>query len=295
MLDYRMYTFLTLSEVLNYTKAATLLCITQPAVSQHIKYLEQNLQVKLFQHNGKELQLTKQGYFLAESLKSMVADEKKLTTTLKQMDSDIQHLKFGATLTIGEFILPEKLNSFLSVHTNTSISMVVENTSVLLDMLQHGEINFAFIEGYFKKSEYAYTLLSKERFVALKGGNYNLKKEVSTIEDLLGETLIIREDGSGTREILTRILNEKNLTLSDFTRTIEIGNINAIKHLVNKNQGITFLYEAAAKEDIANKELEIIPLTNFAIEREFNFITLKNSIFQEEYNEFLRCIQQDHF
>lgn len=291
MLDYRMYTFLTLSEVLNYTKAASVLCITQPAVSQHIKYLEQNLQVKLFQHNGKELQLTKQGYFLAESLKRMVADEKKLTATLKQMDRDIQHLKFGATLTIGEFILPEKLASFLSVHPNTSISMVVENTSVLLDMLKHGEINFAFIEGYFKKSEYAYTLLSKERFVALKGVNYNLKKDVHTIEDLLDETLIIREDGSGTREILMRILNEKNLTLHDFTRRIEIGNINAIKHLVKKNQGITFLYEAAIKEEVSNKELEIIPLSNFAIEREFNFITLKNSIFEEEYTEFLRCIQ----
>ena len=76
MLDYRLYTFLTLSETLNYTKAAEILCITQPAVSQHIRYLETTYQIKLFDHHGKNLVLTKQGEYLASCLRTMNADEK---------------------------------------------------------------------------------------------------------------------------------------------------------------------------------------------------------------------------
>lgn len=290
MLDFRLYTFLTLSETLNYTKAAEQLCITQPAVSQHIKFLENKYEVKLFHHTGKLLSLTKQGKVLAQSVRTMVADEKKLQEKLRSVNAEIEHLKFGATLTIGEFLLPQKLNTFLNAHPETSLTMIVENTSSLLHMLDHGDISFAFVEGYFKKNEYAYQMISKERFVALKHKDYVLKKEIRTLEDLRLETLILRESGSGTREILERVLMEKNLSLHDFHKTIEIGNMNAIKYLVQQGQGITFLYEAAAREELDSGEFEIIPLQDFTILREFNFITLKNSQFLHEYEDFLHSI-----
>ena len=143
MLDFRLYTFLTLSETLNYTKAADILCITQPAVSQHIKYMEKEYDCKLFFYDGKQLNLTAQGKLLAEKVRTMVADEKMIRSLLKQ-NQKTPALRFGATLTIGEFILPQRLNSFLAEHTETSLCMIVENTATLLQMLNSGDIGFAF-------------------------------------------------------------------------------------------------------------------------------------------------------
>ena len=117
-------------------------------------------------------------------------------------------LRFGATLTIGEFILPQRLNSFLAEHKETSLCMIVENTATLLQMLNSGDIGFAFVEGYFPKQTYDWKLLSQERYVAVKGKHYTLQKEVRCLKDLVQETLIVREDGSGTREILERGMQE---------------------------------------------------------------------------------------
>lgn len=289
MLDYRLYTFLTLSETLNYTKAAEILCITQPAVSQHIRYLETTYQIKLFDHHGKNLILTKQGEYLASCLRTMNADEKRVVENLRNI-KDISRIKFGATLTIGEYFLPERIQKFLQTHPHTNLTMQVENTATLLQMLDHGEISFAFLEGYFPLHRYEHQTLSRQSYVALKGKDYQMKKPIYTLQDLFDETLIIREEGSGTREVLERVLKERNLTIQDFSNTIEIGNMNAIKHLVEKNSGITFLYKAAVEEQLKKGTMEVIPLKDFDIQRDFTFITLKKTIFMEEYKEFLSCI-----
>ena len=289
MLDFRLYTFLTLSETLNYTKAADILCITQPAVSQHIKYMEKEYDCKLFFYDGKQLNLTAQGKLLAEKVRTMVADEKMIRSLLKQ-NQKTPALRFGATLTIGEFILPQRLNSFLAEHKETSLCMIVENTATLLQMLNSGDIGFAFVEGYFPKQTYDWKLLSQERYVAVKGKHYTLQKEVRCLKDLVQEKLMVREDGSGTREILERGMQEINLSIASFQRVIEIGNVQAIKTLVRNNQGISFLYEAAAREEIEKGELEVIDLYDFHILHEFNYITLKDSVFKEQYDAFFASV-----
>ena len=286
MLDYRLYTFLTLSKTLNYTKAAEILCITQPAVSQHIRYLETTYQVKLFEHHGKHLILTRQGEYLANCLHTMAADEKRILETMQNIQ-EVKHLKFGATLTIGEYILPEKIKAFLQAHPDTNMTMIVENTANLLQLLERGDISFAIVEGYFPSHHYIHKPISTQPYVALKGNGYHCKKEIHCLKDLLSERLIIREEGSGTREILERILQENNLSIKDFANAIEVGNMNAIKYLVQENMGITFLYEAAAKEELKKGTIQLIPLDDFHIQREFTFISLKDTIFMEEYEEFL--------
>ena len=110
------------------------------------------------------------------------------------------------------------------------------------------------------------------------------------MKDLCSQTLIIREKGSGTREILERILNEQNMHTSDFRNIIEIGNIHAIKNLVMKGYGITFIYKAAVEKELEEGSLQIIDIEDVQITHEFNFITLHDSIFSETYKTFLNVI-----
>ena len=283
MLDFRMETFLTASRLLSYTETARELHITQPAVSQHIHYLEQHYNAKLFQYEGKKLCLTEAGVLLRKAATTMKHDEITLLETLKA--SPRRKLVFGATRTIGDYFIPETLIPYLARERNTDICMLVDNTETLLHKIDSGELEFALVEGYFRTSEYDYKVFSEQKFIAVCGGDHLTKTQNLTIENLFGSCIIVREPGSGTREILERYLNERNCSISDFQRVIEVGSIRAIKSLVSANCGITFLYEAAAAQDLRDGTLRKIPLIDFERSNSFTMVWRKNSIFQERYLE----------
>ncbi|MBE5960783.1 MAG: LysR family transcriptional regulator [Lachnospiraceae bacterium] len=291
MLDFRIKTFLEVCKLRSYTKAAETLCITQPAVTQHIKYLEQYYGGRLFEYVGRKIELTKNGKLLYQAALTMAADEEKIRKHLLLEEEGKKEFHFGSTLTIGEFVLPDLLAPFIRNNQDTSLSMIVDNTSVLLKKVRDGEIDFAFIEGYFHKEEYDYCLFQKDRFIAVTA-DVTRSYEESELEELLADTIIVRENGSGTREILERVLNENNRTIYNFKRVIEIGNVSAIKHFVKSGCGITFLYESAVRQELREKKLFEIPLKNHKISREFNFVMLKNSLYKEEYYRFFEKLKE---
>lgn len=281
MQDYRMETFLTVCRLMNYTNAAKELNITQPAVSQHIRFIEEHYQVKLFYYAGKKLRLTRAGVLLQRACTTMRHDDMIL---MEQMKTDREvKLSFGATLTIGDFVLPEKLAEFLELEPDAKIRMLVDNTQELLKKINTGELDFAVIEGYFRKSEYEYKVWSRQHYIAVCGGSYAMQDSVKLLSDLFGERIILREQGSGTREIIERYLAERNYSVRDFKSGMEIGSISAIKLLVSAGCGITFLYEAAVKPELESGALRQIPLADFKVYNDFTMVWRKGSIFNDRY------------
>ncbi len=283
MLDFRLETFLTLAKIGNFTKTAELLNITQPAVSQHIKFLEQRYGGKLFCYKGKTLILTERGKKLYDFALTVDADSKYLRNILMCDNIVSKQLNFGATLSIGEFACPNILARILWKYPNIRINMPVENTEKLLQKLRDGTISFAIVEGFFDKSEYGYELFSNENFIAVCGNGHHLAHKSLTLDDILSERIILRENGSGTRDVLEQVLYEHNLSINSFKGISEVGNINTIKHLVSNNLGITFLYRAAALNELENGRLRELKIQKLVINREFNFVYLKNSQHISEY------------
>lgn len=292
MLDFRLETFLALSRIGNYTKTAQALHITQPAVSQHIKYLEEYYGGKLFCYRGKTLTLTQRGETLLRHLIAMRADSLRLRETLQSGQGAGRRLNFGATLSIGEFICPHILGALLEEAPDLRVHMPVENTERLLEKLENGEIDFALIEGFFDKAQYDYTLFSNEPFIAVCSGEHPLGGRRASMEQLMKERIIIREKGSGTRNVFEQLLREHNFSIGSFSMVSEIGNMNAIKRLVERNLGVTFLYRAAAKEELATGKLREIDVENISVEREFNFVALKDSRFLDENRRWYQVFQE---
>lgn len=291
MLDFRLETFKTLCAAKSYTKTAQILHITQPAVSQHIKFLEEYYGTKLVEFQGKNFNLTKAGEDLATYISLLQADSKKIKERLAKGSTRQRHLRFGATLSIGQYILPPILEKFYFAEPNCKITMPVENTQHLLEKLDNGEIDFAIIEGYFDKNIYGHKVLQQENFIAVSSPNHPLAKGKFEIKDLLEHNIIIRESGSGTRDVLEHILAEHHLSITDFKQVMEIGSFKTITDLVAAGIGITFVYEAVAQEHLQSGTLQKLKVENFQTKREFNFVYLKNSIFEKDYLDFYNFCQ----
>lgn len=291
MLDFRMDTFLAVCRCMNFTKAAEALNITQPAVSHHIHYLEEHYQVKLFEYSGKKIGLTEAGKMLLSAATTMQHDELHLKQALKMSDGGGRRLVFGATMTVGEYVLPEALMRLMDAQPDISVKMVVADTQDLLRSLDEGEIEFAVVEGFFQKKEYDFLVYDRGKFVIVASPEYQFHSEGKVIEDLTQERFFIREPGSGTRYVFERYLEGKNLLIHDFEDLMEISNIGAIKSLVADGRGITFLYEAAVKKELEDGRLRRVVLEDFELSHDFTFIWRKDSIYSEYYRELYRLLR----
>ena len=292
MIDFRLKTFIDLCETKSYTKTAKRLCITQPAVSQHIKYIESQYNIKLFNYIGKTLILTKVGQEFLDSILKLRTMSLSIQNNLKKSNYSAKPLSFGATRSIGEFVMPNVIKNYLSQNSYSNLSMIVDNTKNLLDMLKRGLLEFCFIEGHFNKADYETYLMSYEDFVFVSSPkNPICNKSNLKVEDLFSENLIIREQGSGSRDIFEMWLFERNYTTKNFSKLLQIGNINIIKELIKDNYGISIIYKVAVLEEIKNKELVVLDVDSMNLSHEFNFIFLKESIYADEYIEFYNKIK----
>lgn len=295
MIDNRIYTFLDVCRTLNYTRTAENLHITQPAVTQQIHYLEEVYGVRLFELKGKKLFLTRQGEMLRQMATAMCVDEHQICRELKDSLMEKATIRFGATLTVGEFVVPVVVPEYLKDFPETDISVTVQNTEVLLQMLENGEIEFAVIEGRFDKSAYAYHRISQEKYIGVCGKAFyhkNRIKKYIPMKELFRERLVVREPGSGTRGILEQFLREHNQSVDKFDTTLEVSNMGTIRKLVMAECGISFLYKAVVEEELRKGTLYEIPIEDFQIWREFNFVYLKNSIFSQKYDTISRYFER---
>ena len=246
-MDSKLQTFLTLCQTMNYRIAAEQLHLSQPAVTKQIQSLEQILQTKLFRYDGHTLHKTEACLLLEryaitqqyqfEELQLAIADKKRF------------NLRIGATKTIGDYVLIDAIKEYLS-DPGHELSLMVDNTMHLLQMLDENQLDFAVIEGAFSKTKYDSYLLRMEPFVGICAKNSPLCGQHISVEELLKQTIIVREKGSGTRRIFEERLAAVGYELSDFYREVSISSFVAIKALVDAGIGISFLYNSVvAKEN----------------------------------------------
>lgn len=286
MLDFRIDTFITVCKYMNYTKAARALHITQPAVSQHIRYIEEEYDISLFTFQGKKMSLTKDGQQFLNAVTTLKHDDRALRRMFRENHTGRRQLIFGVTLTIGEYVIGEYLAEYMKKYPDAEVRLSIANTEELLRNLDEGEIDFALVEGFFEKSGYDFQLFRKERYTGVCAPEkFSPDKKIYRWEDLFSETLISREPGSGTREMLERALHEEGYQLGNFRNVVEISNMSAIKAMVTAGGGVAFLYEAAVQKELKEGTLLEIPIEGFPKYHDFTFIWRKNSLFSDRYRE----------
>lgn len=294
MLDFRMDTFLAVCRHMNYTKAARELHITQPAVTQHIHFIEKEYGVQLFSFHGKKLSLTPEGRRLLGAVTTMKHDDMALRRMFDEGKTGRRQLTFGVTMTIGEYVIGKYLASYIRRHPGTRIRLYIANTEELLGRLDRGEIDFALVEGFFEKRDYDFRLFRRERYLGVCAPGLLEEREAPrNFQEIFTGTLITREPGSGTREVLERALSEKGWGIDDFSNVVEISSMGAIKRMAEGGGGIAFLYEAAVLRELEEGSLVPVYLEDFPRYHDFTFIWRKNSLFGGQYMELLDEMERE--
>lgn len=271
MVDYRIRTFLTLYETLNYHRAAERMRLSQPAVSQQIHGLEREYGCKLFLYDGRRLIRTEAADRVARYARAAMYNQQKLLSELAR--PAVQTVRIGATKTIGEFVIADPLCRYLA-RSSENLCVLVDNTETLLHKLEQGELDFALVEGAFDKARYGYALYRHAPFVGMCHRNHPFAGQRVSITDLAGQNVILREQGSGTRAILEQTLADYGYSLSLFGRVICASSFSLIARFVEEQEGITFAYSAVGegREQISVFHLDCLPERH-----EFNLVYMRGA------------------
>lgn len=284
--------FVEVANKLNMTEAAGCLFMTQPAVSQTIKDLEHNFGVKLFDRIGKKLYLTNEGEtFFKYSRRILNLYEECSKTIQNTKNSDCGQLKIGASTTIGIYILTDIVGKFTKGHKNIDISMIIENTKNIADLILQNKIDFAFVEGPVHSDEIAISPFCDDELVLITSCEHPWahKKNID-INEIKNQKLIMREKGSGTREVFENLLNAHNV---EYNVSLELGNTEAIKKAVEVDLGISCISKRAVKREIESKKLVAVKLNNIKISRKLNIIYHKDKYLSNLFETFINFCRNE--
>lgn len=267
-------TFMAVVEYKNFTKAAEAINLSQPSVSLHIKHLEDYFDTVLIQRSVKQknINITQGGYLLYERSKQIIKLLDDTRNDLLDSNNILKgQLHIGASLTIGEYLLPAFLGKFAKAYPDLELEVTIENTHHICDKVKSFQVDLALVEGTVPSSNFAinnfYTDVMK---VAVPYNHYLINNEFSA-QELQNQTWISREIGSGTREYLNHFLTSNNINPKNI---IVFGSNYSVKEAVKNNLGITFISSLVLENSLKNNEISILKTPN-DYSREFSYILPK--------------------
>ena len=274
MFDFRLQVFNTVAKRLNFTKAAEELFITQPAVTKHVKEIENHFKVKLFERNGSKIKLTPAGETLLQHTDQLFAIYRNLEFELNTFtQNQAGKLRIGASTTVAQYVLPPVLAAFHKKYSDIRVSLTINNTEQIEEALQCQNIDLGIIEGQSKSNLFKYTEFVKDKLVLVAGiNNPFVKNEIIKLEELLKIPLLLREPGSGTLEVIAHALKPLGIRISQLQNEMQLGSTESMKLYLLNSDAMAFLSIHSILKELENKECCIIDVKGLNIERHFYFI-----------------------
>ena len=290
MLDHRYQTFLVLATTKSYTQTAQQLYISQPAVSQQIKNLEAELGLELVHYERPHLTITPAGQELAAFIQRVQVQADKVVTTL-QHPQKTRQVTFSTTLSLSEFLAPQ-LITLLQGQDYRDINCRVTNTQAALRAIEAGNSDFALIEGNFNKQRYGYEIVRQEPFVGVVATDHPLaQQDAVSWADLTAYPLIVREIGSGSREILENLAYAANVTFAEFPQVVTVNNLAAIREVLLRGSGVSFVYRSVVADALRAGRLKVLPLQAGQLRHDLDLVYPKESYLTPIYQEWAAALR----
>ncbi len=292
MLDHQLRVFVTVAEKKNFSRAAEVLNLTQPAISQHIHALEEHYRARLFDRSNKKVELTQAGtilYSYAKKILNLHQEAERAVTDLIELVTG--KITVGASMTIGEYVLPRLLGAFAQKYPDVELAMTIGNTAMVYEQTLEGGIDIGLVEGPVEHAHLQVEpFLTDEMVLIVSPGHPLAGKSQATGEDLESCTFILREEGSGTRVAAENALRQMDVTPA---RIIVMGSTQAIKQAVEAGLGISFLSKWTIRKELALGTIKPVRLKDLNITREFKIIRNRTRFQSRACDEFARFVTSE--
>jgi LysR family transcriptional regulator, low CO2-responsive transcriptional regulator len=265
--------FEAVARLLNYTRAAEELHLTQPAVSMQVKQLEESLGIALFEQLGKRIHLTEAGQELLGYARTITQQLDELEGVLNRMKGlGGGRLRISVATTANYFI-PTLLGSFSRRYPDVTISLDVTNRETLLRQLVENTVDLVVMGQPPAEADVeAQAFMDNPLVVVAPPDHVLVGKKHVPVARLQAETFLVRETGSGTRMAMERFFRERGVAL---TTGMEVASNEAIKQSVQAGLGLGVLSRATIEQELLLKRLVILDIEDFPIMRHWYVVHRK--------------------
>ncbi len=291
---HQLHIFYTVAQKGNFSAAAYSLHMTQPAVTMQIQTLEEHIGSQLFIRTTKKVSLTEAGQVLLPYAKRSIDLMKETDNAMAHYTNRLKgRLDLGASLTIGEYILPPLLKSFYEQHGHISVGMKVMNTAQIVEDILNYKLNFGLVEAPIDNPQLHTEAVLRDELMLVMPKNHPLaKKEQICIQDVLDYPFILREQGSGTRRIMEDEFRKHHINLEQIHIAMELGSTGAVKSAVESGLGIAILSDSSVKHEVELGILQTRRIEGCSFTRRFFAIYIDASMLPIEALTFLTFIRK---
>ncbi len=252
--------FKTIAEVKSFTKAAKKLSFTQPAISTQIKILEQNFDLALFERHNHGVQLTDAGrtfYEYGDRILALYEEMEQDLAKIKGKNKEV--INIAACDTAGNYILPSIVINFKELHPQACLRLEVAHTQDIVEKLKHRHLDIGIIEGKLPKDDKSLSSVNiyddNLVLVVPRKNQWLRDKRSISLDKLINEPFIAREEGSCIRNVLDAKLAKLGRSFDEFNVVAEFNNYEAIKQAVINNNGVALMPESVGRRELDERLL----------------------------------------
>ncbi|MCR8845248.1 LysR family transcriptional regulator [Paenibacillus sp. SC116] len=291
---HQLHIFYTVAAKSSFSAAAQALHMTQPAVTMQIQSVEDYFGTKLFHRSTKKLQLSDAGRtlipFAKQAINLVQATEEAMSLFTKQLHGKLQ---LGASLTIGEYVIPPLLGTFITSHPEMTISMGVMNTTQIVEGIRQHQLHLGLVEAPVNDPDMiTEEVMEDELFLVVPKGHSFIGRASVALEEALTCAFILREKGSGTRQVMENVLRDHGHSNSSLRIVMELGSTGAVKSAVESGLGVTIMSKSAVRHECSLGLVAAIPIDGISFKRKFYAIQLKDSMLAWPAMAFLTYLRQ---
>lgn len=269
---------MTLSALAKYgsfTRAAEALGVSQPSISQQIHEIEDVAGLPIVDHKGRSISLTPMGLKLAEIGRRIAVERFRAGRVALQHKAGTDgRLTIGASLTTSVHLLPGAVNQLQRGRPDAVVELRVGNTHDVAQMVADDLVDLGVVEGDVDRPELVTAPFATDRLTCIAHAAHRLRGELSRPEDVSDETLLVREDGSGTRRVVLTALASQDF---HFKRTLLFGTNETIRSAVAYGIGIAWLSRISVEADLAGGAICELRFATPAIERKFSVVRRRDT------------------
>jgi LysR family transcriptional regulator, transcriptional activator of the cysJI operon len=269
--NFRIRVFRTVAQHLNFSRAAEELLLTQPAVTQQIKALEDEFGVPLFDRGGGHITLSAGGKALLPYAEKMrVISDEAVAAVAGAFGQPGGELALGASQTIGQYLLPNFVAAFRRTNPKVRITARSGNTDQVLEALVAREIHLALIEGPEQRKDVHIEPFMEDHMILVVPASHGWANHEVTVDDLKSEPLLMREFGSGSRRVVEQALSKAGVKAKDLMISMELDSTEGLLSAVEAGLGVTFVSRWAVRNQLSLGTLKVARLLGLKLSRRFS-------------------------